>query len=207
MPSGWRQRWHWVLRALALEAAAARPMVIATAAAVASATRRPRRPPYPGLIMMLPSDGEPVGVIAERGVQMLAEVVGYRRRRRPSDLRAVSLARTRTFGERPPSTSSSLGSGSRQVTNRMCPGLPRTYPKGPSVPRVQTLRCGRLESSRIRGLGFASRKQTPDHNLLADAGVPSPIVSVFVSVFVSVVSVRRRLRSLTTHVLAGQSPW
>src|SRR5690349_15549355 len=36
-----------------------RPMLTATAAAEATASRHPRRRPCPGLIMMLPSDGDP----------------------------------------------------------------------------------------------------------------------------------------------------
>src|SRR6478609_2968277 len=96
--------------ALALEAAVGRPMVIATAAAVASATRHPRRRPCPGLIMMLPSDGEPVGVIAERGVQMLADVVGCRHRPDPRTFVRSGGANTHDYARRQ-STSWSLGSG------------------------------------------------------------------------------------------------
>ena len=53
-----------------------------------------------GLIIMSPSDGEPVGVIAGRGVQMLGDVVGCRRRGDPRtfvpSVGANELARLRT---------------------------------------------------------------------------------------------------------------
>ena len=52
------------------------------------------------------------------------------------------------------------------------------------------------------GLGFASHEQTPDHNVLPDADVLSSTVSVFVSV----ASVRRRLRSSDDPCLGWSGP-